>query len=689
MPSLAVRSEGDPELFINRELSLLAFDRRVLEQARDPSTPLLERVRFLTICSTNLDEFFEIRVSRLKQQVAFGVAHVGPDGLSPQETLGHISRLAHELVEQQYKVLNDELLPALAAEDIRIIKRSDWSEAQNAWIQAHFHNQVLPVLSPIGLDPTHPFPKVLNKSLNFIITLSGEDAFRRTSRIAVVQVPRCLPRVIPLPEAVSGGAHHFVLLSSVVHAHVGELFPGMEVTGCHQFRTTRNGDLSVDEEEVDNLLLAVQGELANRRYGATVRLEVADNCPPRICTFLLRQFGLDEPDLYQVNGPVNLHRIQAIIGRVERPDLKYAPFVPVPVLNPDEDLFAVLRRQDVLLHHPYQSFGPILDLLRQAVLDPEVLAIKMTLYRTGTDSPVVDVLVDAARAGKDVTVLVELRARFDEAANIRLAERLQEAGANVVYGIVGHKAHAKLLLIVRREGDLLRRYTHLGTGNYHPGTARVYTDIGLMTARQSIGEDVQQLFMQLTGLGQSRPMNSLLESPFTLHSRIVELIRAEADAARAGRPARIIAKMNALTEEAIIRELYAASQAGVGIDLIVRGICRLRPGVPGISENIRVRSIIGRFLEHHRVCYFLADGEHTLYGSSADWMERNCFHRVEAAFPIEDPELHRRVIRETLEVYLGDGVQSWELQPDGSYERAGGDGPAAQAVLLTELVDRG
>ncbi|MCB9742745.1 MAG: polyphosphate kinase 1 [Alphaproteobacteria bacterium] len=681
-----LRSVDDPELFFNRELSLLEFNRRVLEQAKDPRTPLLERLRFLTICSTNLDEFFEIRAARLRQQVAFDIGNPGPDGLSPQEVLVRISQVAHELVEEQYRVLNEVLLPALAAEGIRVIKRSDWSEAESEWIRAHFHDQVMPVLTPIGLDPTHPFPKVLNKSLNFIVTLQGDDAFGRSSGIAVVQVPRALPRVIPLPRELSGAEHHFVLLSSVVHAHVDVLFPGMEVTGCHQFRTTRNGDLSVDEEEVDNLLLAVQGELANRRYGATVRLEVADNCSQRMCRFLLRQFELDEPDLYQVNGPVNMHRLGAIIDRVDRPELKYEPFVPSQTIHPEEDYFAVLRRGDVLLHHPYQGFAPVLDLLRQAALDPKVLAIKQTLYRTGADSPVVDALIEAARAGKEVTVLVELRARFDEAANIRLAERLQEAGANVVYGIVGYKTHAKLLIVIRREGEVLRCYSHVGTGNYHTRTARLYTDFGLLTADQAIGEDVQRLFLQLTGLGQALPMNRLLQAPFTLHETTLRLIRAEAEAARQGRSAGIRAKMNSLTEPEIIRALYEASQAGVKIDLIVRGICRLRPGVPGVSDTIRVRSVIGRFLEHHRVYSFYAGGEELLYLSSADWMERNCFYRVEAAIPVQDPELKARVMRESFELYLADGEQAWVMQPDGSYERESQKGPAAQKVLLEELV---
>ena len=675
---------AESALFFNRELSQLAFNERVLAQAKAPSTPILERLRFLSICSTNLDEFFEIRAARLRQQVAFSLPERGPDGLSADETLRRISEIAHELVTEQYRVLNEELLPSLAAEGIFIYRRSDWSPQQQEWIRQQFENQVLPVLSPIGLDPTHPFPKVLNKILNFIVTLDGEDAFGRHGRIAVVQVPRSVPRVLMLPPEISGGGYHFVLISSVIHHHMDWLFPGMQVTGCFQFRTTRDGDLSVDEEDIDNLLLAMQGELPARRYGATVRLEVAANCPDEICQLLLKQFELEEQDLYQVNGPVNLGRLSSIISRIDRPDLKYPPFVASLAVPQGTDLFAELKTRDILVHHPFQSFSTVVDLVRQAAEDPDVLAIKQTLYRTGANSPVVDQLIAAAEAGKDVTVLVELRARFDEADNIHLAERLQESGAQLVYGIVGKKTHAKLMMIVRREGDALRRYVHLGTGNYHMDTARTYTDFGLLTARPEIGEDVHQLFMQLTGLGQVRPLNKLLEAPFTLHRRVLELIDAEAREARAGRPARIVAKMNSLTETEVIRALYAVSQAGVSIDLIVRGVCRLRPGVVGVSENIRVRSIVGRFLEHHRVYFFHAGGEGLAFCSSADWMERNCFNRVEVAFPVEGA-LKARVVRESLELYLADTLQAWELQSDGDYRRVQGPGPSAQQVLQEEL----
>jgi polyphosphate kinase len=677
-------------LFINRELSLLEFNRRVLAQAADPMVPLLERLRFLTIFSSNLDEFFEIRVAGLKQSVALDLGRTGPDGLSAQEVLSQISEVAKDMVERQYAMLNDELLPALARKDIFILKRSEWTDKQQAWIQSYFEEQVLPVLTPVALDPAHPFPNVQNKGLNLIVTLEGNDAFGRDSGIAIVQVPRCLPRLITLPAVISKSAASFVMIRSVIHAHIDKLFPGMAVTGCHQFRVTRNSDLWVDEEEVDDLLSALQGELPGRRYGQAVRLEVADNCSQKVAEFLLEEFGLTRDDLYQVNGPVNLHRVSAVLDLVDRPDLIYQPFIAglPPRLASKSDHFAAIRSGDVLLHHPYQSFAPVVELIRQAATDPQVLAIKQTVYRTGADSPIVDALISAARSGKDVTAVVELRARFDEAANIRLATRLQQAGANVVYGVVGFKCHAKLLLIVRRESDRIRRYVHLGTGNYHTRTARVYTDFSYMTCREDIGFDVHQLFMQLTGLGAVLEMNKLLESPFTLHTSLIRMIEAEAEAARAGKPAHIRAKMNSLSEPEVIRALYRASQAGVQIDLIVRGVCRLRPGVPGVSDNIRVRSIVGRFLEHTRIYNFHAGGEELVFAASADWMTRNLVRRVEACFPIEEPSLKARAIKEALTTYLADNVLAWSLQSDGSYVRRAANGAYevnAQATLLAEF----
>ena len=677
------------DLYINRELSLLEFNRRVLEQGKDESMPLLERLRFLCISSTNLDEFFEIRAAGLKAQVVSGAVQAGADNISAQDALRQISIQGHALVDEQYRVLNDVLIPALAQENIRFVRRTHWNKAQVAWVKAYFENELLPVLSPLGLDPAHPFPRILNKSLNFIVSLEGKDAFGRNSRMAVVQAPRALPRLINMPEEITNGPHEFCFLSSIIHAHVADLFPGMKVHGCYQFRVTRNSDLFVDEEEIDDLLLAVEGELPSRRYGDAVRLEVADNCPQNIIDFLREEFDLEEGDVYSVNGPVNLNRLLALPDMVERADLKFPGFTPgvQPRITSANDMFQAIQEGDILLHQPFESFVPVVDFLRQAASDPHVLAIKQTLYRTGPDSAVVDALVGASRAGKEVTVVVELRARFDEEANIALANRLQEAGAHVVYGVVGFKTHAKMILVVRRESGHLRHYVHLGTGNYHPRTARLYTDYGLLTCNQAIGEDVHQLFLQLTSLGRVSKLRKLLQSPFTLYESLIDSIEREAEHARNGKPARIIAKMNALVERNVIRALYTASQAGVKIDLVIRGICCLRPGIKGISENIRVRSIVGRFLEHTRVYYFHNGGKGEVFCSSADWMDRNLHRRVETAFPIEDKELKKRMLRE-VGYYLEDNSQAWVLQADGSYQRlqpGKAEPVSAQAMLLEEL----
>ncbi|MCG5512707.1 polyphosphate kinase 1 [Ectothiorhodospira shaposhnikovii] len=661
----------NPELYLNRELSLLAFNQRVLELAKQETIPLLERLRFLCISSTNLDEFFEIRVAGLKQQLQLGVNTPGPDGLSATEQLTRVGQLAHTLVDDQYATLNDILIPALAEQNIHFVRRTHWSDEQAAWVKDFFDRELLPVLSPLGLDPAHPFPRILNKSLNFIVTLEGKDAFGRESRMAVVQAPRSLPRLARLPREIAKGDYDFVFLSSILHAHVGELFQGMTVTGCYQFRLTRNSDLFVHEEEIDDLLMALEGELPQRNYGEAVRLEVADNCPTKVAEFLLRQFKLGPDDLYQVNGLVNLNRLMAVHELVERPDLKYPSFVPAlpPVLTGSADIFHTIRRGDVLLHHPYQSFVPVVEFMRQAARDPDVLAIKQTLYRTGVRSQLVDILMQAAQAGKEVTVVIELRARFDEEANIQLANRLQDAGAHVTYGVVGYKTHAKLAMVVRREKDRIRRYVHLGTGNYHAGTARAYTDYGLLTADKVIGEDVHKVFQQLTGLGKVSKLKKLLQAPFTLHSGMLERIEREIEHVRSGKPGRVLARMNSLIEPRLIQAMYRASQAGVRIDLVVRGVCCLRPGVPGISDNIRVRSVMGRFLEHSRVFYFQNGGEPEIFLSSADWMPRNFFRRVEVAFPVEVPELRDRVLQESLLAYISDNTQAWALQQDGSYRR--------------------
>jgi len=679
----------DPNYYLNRELSLLAFNRRVLAQATDPEVPLLERLRFLTICTTNLDEFFEIRVAGLKQQISYGTSQQTFDGRTAAETFQEVSELVHELVAEQYRTWEQQLVPALEREGIRVLRRADWTRKVARWVKRYFVHEVQPVITPIGLDPAHPFPQVLNKGLSYIVRLSGDDAYDRQSGVAVLQVPRSLPRVIPIPKVESGNANDFVLLGSVIHAHIGQLFPGMKVENCHQFRITRNSDLWVDEEEMENLLQALQGELPRRRFSDAVRVEVSEDLPEDLCELLLEQVNLGPEDLYRVPGAVNLHRLAAIYDHVRRADLKYKPFVPglQQRLRGDESIFDVLKRGDVLLHHPFQSFAPVVELVRQAARDPNVLAIKQTLYRTDAGSPLVEALIEAAQSGTDVTALVELRARFDEQANIRIAHRLQAVGANVVYGIVGYKTHAKMLLIVRREGGKIRRYVHLGTGNYHAKTATAYTDVGLISASSAFGEDVQALFDQLTGLGRVTRMNRLLQSPFTLHKTLIKLIDAEIEEARAGRKARIIARMNSLSELTTIRKLYEASQAGVRIDLLVRGICCLRPGIPGVSENIRVRSIVGRFLEHSRVYYFYGAGEEHTYCSSADWMSRNLFRRVETCFPVRDARLRQRLVHETLEVYLQDNRQAWELGPDGSYTRvhpAEGEEPVSAQELLLE-----
>jgi len=680
MPDLSQPIAETPTVapsFFNRELSLLAFNHRVLEQAKDESVPLLERLKFLCISCSNLDEFFEIRVASIKQMVKLGTQPPGSENMTAVELLGAVGGGAHALVEEQYRVLNEVMIPALEREKIRFVRRQEWTPEQDAWLSSYFQNELLPVLSPLGLDPAHPFPRILNKSLNFIVSLSGKDAFGRNIAYAVVQAPRALPRLIQLPRDVPGtGPYDFVFLSSVIHAYADDLFPGMKATGCFQFRVTRNSDLLVDEAEADDLLEALEDELSQRQWGDTVRLEVAHNCPDAMAQYLAEKLELQASDVYQCNGPVNLMRLMAIPDLIDRPDLKYANFTPRSPKALSGDMFAAMRERDQLLQHPYDSFAPVLELLRQAAKDPNVLAIKQTLYRTGAKSAVTEALIAAARAGKEVTVVVELRARFDEADNISLAEALQEAGAHVVYGVVGYKTHAKMMLIVRREdatpggnSGALRHYAHLGTGNYHPRTARMYTDYGLLTADAAICRDVHSVFLQLTSLGKVSKLNRLLQSPFTLATGMRERIDREIAHAAKGKKARIVAKMNGLVEPEMIQALYAASQAGVSIDLIVRGMCCLRPGVPGLSDNIRVRSIIGRFLEHSRVFYFHNGGDKELWLSSADWMERNLFRRVEIAFPLQDKKLRERVI-DQLEAYLADTASSWLLQPDGTYLHA-------------------
>lgn len=689
MNTLVAPHEFPADHFLNRELSLLAFNRRVLAQAADARVPLLERLRFLCIVSSNLDEFFEIRVAGIKEQIKLRSLVTGADRRSAQDVFRQITREAHQLIEEQYALLNQVILPALRQEGICFYKRSEWTEEQQAWIHDYFLREVMPVLTPIGLDPAHPFPRVLNKSLNFAVELEGTDAFGRAGSAAIVQAPRALPRVIQLPRELAGVDYGFVFLSSILHRHVGELFAGMNILGCYQFRVTRNSDLFVDDEEVKNLRTALQGELPQRHFGDGVRLEVPDNCSETMREFLLQQFGLTHADLYQVRGIVNLVRLMSVPDRVDRPDLKFKPFQPgLPKqLAGRYDLFEAIRKNDILLHHPYQSFTPVIEFLKQATDDPQVVAIKMTVYRTGTDSVLMEHLLRAAQKGKEVTVVVELMARFDEEANLSIAARLEEVGAHVVYGVFGYKTHAKLMLVLRREEQGYRRYVHLGTGNYHPRTTRFYTDFGLMTCNDEVAEDVNEVFKQLTGLGKASRLTHLWQAPFTLHSNMIEAIRAETAIAKAGRKGHIIAKMNSLLEPEIIEALYAASQAGVQVDLIVRGVCCLRPGVPGLSENIRVRSVIGRFLEHHRIYYFHADGADRLYLASADWMERNFFRRIEVCFPVLDPKLKRRVMKEGLKGYLADNCQAWDMDADGNYriKPSRRVRTCAQDLLLGEL----
>ncbi len=678
---------SDPHLYINRELSLLEFNDRVLAQAKDEKLPLLERLNYLCISCSNLDEFYEVRVASVIQMAEMEPGATGIDGLTPQEQLNKIADRAHRLVEEQYRVLNEILIPQLQQEKICFIRRHDWNERQRAWLEQYFNDELLPILTPVGLDSAHPFPRILNKSLNFIITLTGKDAFGRNSGRAVLQAPRALPRIVQLPaDETSGGPHDFVFLSSIIHAFVGELFNGMNVKGCYQFRVTRNSDFFVDDDAIDDLLHAVEGELAMRNYGDEVRLEIDANCPDETINFLKARFGLQDGQVFRVNGPVNLSRIQAIYKQVDRPELKFNPFKPyVPrALGRKKDILSAIKQQDYLLHHPFESFMPVVEFIRQAAADPDVIAIKQTLYRTGVDSPIVSALIKAARSGKEVTVVIELRARFDEKENIGLAAKLQDAAAHVVYGVVGYKTHAKMCQVLRKEGKKLQFYTHLGTGNYHPKTARLYTDYGLLTNDKVIGEDVRRIFAQLTSLGKVSRLNKLLQSPFSLHKGLLKMIEQEISHARKGKQAKIIIKVNAVVERKCIEALYRASQAGVEIKLIVRGVCCLKPGIPGVSENIEVRSIIGRFLEHTRVYAFANGGDWRVYCSSADLMDRNMFRRVETCFPIENKKLHDRVLND-LEMYLKDNSQAWILQASGEYQHLT-PGDEAEFAVQQELL---
>jgi polyphosphate kinase len=679
---------SNPEFFENRELSYLKFNLRVLSQARNPRHPLLERLMFLLIFSSNLDEFFEIRVSGLKKQLDFGRQRPGADGKYPDEILKLVHEQVHGALTEQYRILNEELFPSMAKENIHFLPRNQWSPELIAWTKNYFHEEVWPIVSPLGLDPAHPFPRLVNKSLNFILSLEGKDAFGRESGLAIVPAPRSLPRLIKIPKEVIPNGDNFIFLSSIIHAYVDEFFPGMTVTECHQFRVTRNSDLEMSNVEVEDVASALRGELHSRRFGAATRLEVGKECPSELTNFLLERFNLSRHELFPLEGPVNLRRLMALTNMLDRPDLLFPKFSPgtPKALEEGNYIFAAVDKEDQLLLHPYQSFIPIIDWVRQAAKDPTVLSIKQTLYRTNASSELVEALADAARNGKEVTVVIELRARFDEEENINFASVLQEAGAVVVYGVMGYKTHAKMLLFVRRVGSKLKRYAHLGTGNYHRKNSLLYTDYSLLTAEPSLCDDVHKVFQQITGMGKKIHPDLLIHAPFNLRKSLLKMIDQETQAALAGKSARIIGKMNALTDPEVIRELYRASAAGVQIDLIIRGVCCLRPGIPGVSENIRVTSVIGRFLEHSRVYYF-ENNTYPVFCSSADWMERNLTNRIEVCFPILKKKLANRIVEE-LQMYLDDTAQSWELQSNGEFielAAAGGDQEPVQMRLLRQL----
>src|SRR5213594_301506 len=667
---------SDPKNFINRELSWLEFDRRVLEEAQDPAQPLIERVKFLAIVSSNLDEFFEIRVAGIKQQIESETSDVGPDGLSPTEVFDHIQKTVRELVATQYALWKNELLPELAKNGIYVREIAELAVIRAAWAHRYFQQEVFPMLTPLAVDASHPFPHLLNRSHNLLVRAK---AGRRGEPLhAIVQVPRVVPRLILMPRGKGADEPwEYIYLASLIKQHIGELFPGLILDEVHAFRVTRNSDLYIDDEEAENLLRTIEQELRRSSRGNAVRLEVEADCPKDFLELLLRFFNLSEADAYKLDGPLSMTHLAPLVANDAFAKLKDRPFQPArdPALPPHTDFFEVLRRQDVLLHHPYDSFDQIVELIEQAATDPQVLAIKITLYRTSGDSAIVEALIDAANAGKQVTAIVELRARFDEATNIQWARRLEEAGAHVIYGVVGLKTHCKALLIVRRDADRLRHYVHLGTGNYHSRTARIYTDFSLLTSEPKLTEEVAIVFNTLTGLAGYPGLKKLMVAPFDMKKRLLQCIERERDNALAGKPARIFAKLNALVDDEIIERLYEASCADVTVDLVVRGICCLRPKIPGLSENIRVISIVGRFLEHSRIYHFANDGQPDVFLSSADWMPRNFLRRVEVAFPIENPPLRDHIINEVLPRFLNDRVKSRELQPDGSYRRLKPEGP--------------
>ncbi|WP_172458825.1 polyphosphate kinase 1 [Legionella worsleiensis] len=674
----------NPEYYINREFSAIAFNERVLMLANDERVPLLERMRFLSICSSNLDEFFEIRVAGLKEKIALSSSKLTIDGLRADEAFSQISQRAHLLIDQLYSIFNKQLLPALRKENIHFLETHQWTDDIHLWAKHYFKNEIMPVMSPIALDLAHPLPRLINKSLNFIISLSGKDAFNRSIDYAVVHAPRSIPRMIHLPSELCGDAHYFVYLSSIIKTHVNSLFPGMEISGCYSFRLTRNSDLFLREEEIDDLAKAVQREIFSRHYGHVVRLEIEQKCPEKIVDFLLQKYHLRHEDTYYCDGPVNLQRYMSAINSIDRPDLNYPVFnAQYPKLpKTHRNLFNVLDEQDILLHHPYQSFDLVIDFIRQAASDPNVLAINQTLYRTHPESVIVDALVNAAHSGKEVTAIIELRARFNEESNLKMANKLHAAGILVLYGVVGYKTHAKMTLVVRRTHGKLKRYVHLSTGNYHEQTAKRYTDLGLLTAEPTITADAHLIFQQLTGLGKVVKLKALSHSPFTLQKTLLHYIEQCSAAVAEGKDCEIMLKVNGLTDKVMIQALYKASQAGVKINLLVRGVCCLKPGMPGVSENIRVLSFIGRFLEHHRIFYFRINEEEHFFCASADLMERNLYHRIEIMFPILDEECKKRVKNEILKNYLKDNSNIWEMQSDGTYKPTTQGNHCAQEKLI-------
>lgn len=680
----------NPEYYINREFSALAFNKRILEKATDERIPLFERLHYLFIASSNLDEFFEIRVAGVKQQVGYKSQQLSIDGLTPSEILNEISQITHQLSKKLYEIYNKELIPGLENENILILDPKKCNPKVKTYLEDYFINKILPVVSPIGLDLARPFPRLVNKSLNFLVSLSGDDAFGRHIKYAVTHAPRSLSRVIPIPSELVKDTTCFVYLSTIIQDHIHHLFPGMTIAGCYPFRLTRNSDLFLREEEIDDLVSALKSELFARNYGDVVRLEIDSACPDPMVKFLLKEHKLTENDAYLCDGPVNLHRYLDVLDQLDKPNLCFKSFNPTKPQNlkSEKSILDAVNKKDIVLHHPYESFQTIVDMIREAAKDPDVLAIKQTLYRTHSKSAIVNALVEAARAGKEVTAVIELRARFDEESNIMLADRLNQAGALVLYGVVGFKTHAKMTLIVKRNNGGVKNYVHLGTGNYHERTAKIYTDIGLLTSDKNITQDVQDIFHQLTGLGTEIALKKLAHAPFTFKGHILKMIDKAIQGKKNNQDSTLVFKVNGLTDKCIIKALYKASQAGVNIILFIRTLCSLRPGIEGVSDNIRVISIVGRFLEHHRIYYSKIGDKESLYCASADLMERNLYHRIETLFPIHDEDAFQKIKEDIIDNYTQDDQDAWVMKSDGSYERNQKGKYSAQQQLLKKYIPK-